>query len=136
MAKRIYYVKEGMHVEGGVTYKKGDKVESEHDLLAMFVNKFSTQPLSEDGMPAAEVVKEEKKEKEKKTPSTETEDKDERGEDVTAEFQDAVDNDLLVFTKGSWYYIFDPESDTPDVQINEKGIKKDAVTKSIDNYLD
>ena len=140
---RRYYVKMGTHVEGDKgnkkVYKKGDAVESEHNLIAMFPEKFSTQPINPGEQVKAEVVN---KPKNKKTdPETDKDDDnignvDPKGKDITEEFPDAVENNIKVFIKGQWCSIFDLDSETPDVAVNEKGIKKDEVAKALDEILE
>lgn len=51
----------------------------------------------------------------------------EYGDDVTADFEIAMQNDLLVYKKGGWFNIFTSDGE----MLNEKGIRKSEVEDTI-----
>jgi hypothetical protein len=69
--KTKYRVKAGIHIEDGVTYKKGDIVVSDRDLAKTFAQKFDVVGQSQEAEPAAvsEPVVENKPTREKFNPT-------------------------------------------------------------------
>jgi hypothetical protein len=103
-------------------YKPGEVVSSERDLVKLFPNKFVALP--DVAAPTDDVVEV----SEDTAPTSKP-----LGKDVTEKFDDAVENDLLVFYKSQKYYVTEKD-DVADV-LNEKPLKKSEVVPFIENYL-
>jgi hypothetical protein len=123
MAKYRFQVLGGTHVEDGTSYDSEDSdnnvVETDKPLDKMFANKFKRLPPKAKASPA-EVEEEE-------IDLTE-----QYGDEVTGNFQAAVDADLKVFKKGSKFTIVTDDGEV----VNEKPIRfsKD-VKKAVKKYV-
>jgi len=136
----------GNHIERDkkgkpVTYKSGDIVESDRDLVTAFPGKFEVVPgqFSEDGVVTAPNIPEpSKKEKKitispKKAISKKTEiPESEYGVDVTKEFPTASEVELKVFEKSKWLTVVDPDNNEV---LNDKKLRRDKVEGFLADYL-
>lgn len=106
--------------EFGRDYTQGDIITTDHDLVALFGDKFEAL----DTLPPP-----------KKVDDKPTKDVPEHvmkfGKDVTDEFEIASEAGFLVFKKGSWYNVFDDED--PSIPLNENGIRKGKVKAFIED---
>lgn len=114
MAK--YLVKSGTHYQGKKLYKRGDIIETGEDMVKRWGNKFQ---LITEG--TREVIKEVVVEKIVDT----------RGDNVSADFDDAVANGLTVFKNKSKWNVYD-ENENPIAG----GLKKGEVNEVIAEYLE
>ena len=149
----LYQVQAGIHKvktpKGVKVYKKGDYVASETDLAQRFPNKFvkfDSEALEQKRREIEEAKKELERaesdvdnvEATAKKEASSTEDEkpkkadDKRGENVTDEFEDAGDNDLLVFkTDKGLYTVYDHNE-----KLNKKKLKDAAaVAKFLADHL-
>jgi len=120
-----------------ITYKAGDKVISEDDLVAKFPKKFellSSPPVDGNAKPDIPVLdsKDKKVSKNKGTPKTVVPEESEHGVDVTKEFPTAVEAKLKVFEKSRWFTVIDPEDNEV---LNEKKLRKKKVESFLADYL-
>ncbi len=140
----------GEHVEDGVSYKTGDVIESELDLVTQFRGKFEkvyqqdlpdgfslkkktvpTEPNipvkgGEDGDPDTDTAKEEE------GGSTSTPPSPAGKIDVTDQFSAAQDLGVSVFRKGTWYEVID----NGEVLNAKKKLRKNQVTKFIREFTE
>ena len=149
----------GSHSYKGKTYVSGDVIETNVDLAKIFPFKFvkieGTTPVNEDvAPPDIPMLQEEGKEDSAGKslepsfpevearqsnatiplpPEDETEDSSEHGKDVTSKFPSALKVNLKVYVKANWYSVVDP--DDGEV-LNEKKLRKKAVTKFLKDYLE
>lgn len=145
MALRKFLLLEARHAhpgEGtnvGKIFKKGEIVESEHDLVALFPNKFREHNLvpASQAIDAAELAEFRAWKDAKKAPPAPTEEApptEEKGttppkeavsstlgEDVTSEFKAAIDAGMLVFKHEDMYFV--TETDDPNKALNEKPLE-------------
>ena len=127
----LFKVLAGRHTAAGVVYSKDDVIESDQDLVALFGdNKFQRdleaemKKASPVSKPTADPVQKTKK----KTASAK------KPKDVTADFQSAVDNDLIVTKNGKKYFV--AEKDTPEDYLHEDSLKKSEVEEFIDELYE
>lgn len=154
--KRKYKVIEGTHWEGKREYKKGETFTSSYDMCATFSNKFEclgevTETTSaslvvsvKDEVKPAETSVSESVEKPDEQPSAKEVETPsapipsvvttEYGEDVTNQFQKAIDAGVKVYVKSGWFNVYDPD-DKGGEPINVKKLRKDAVDEVIDAYI-
>lgn len=147
----------GNHTEGnGPTrkvFKKNAIIDSDRDLTKLFRGKFeriytaeqleavapvpkvaekptpAPTPVAEPAPAVSEPTTEEKKpeaSKESRKP------RKRRGRDATKSFPLALEEEFLVFQRGSRFDVYEPEDDAP---LNEKGLKKAEVESYIKEYL-
>jgi hypothetical protein len=147
----------------GKVYKEGDIIESPHDLVTMFPNKFeelsaeasrefkaaqkqrekSEKEAAEEN-PETSMSREEKigrnidpddtdKIKDNKPMGTLDAQESKLGENVTAEFDKAVEANVLVLKKGKNYFLARP--DDPDRPINEESLKKSGVNGAVGKLM-
>jgi len=137
--------KVGGHSENGKIYKAGDTIESPHDLVDLFPNKFiRVDNVSAGGegiaVPATPTIPEPTKgegvsippppsPESKLEPESPVESK--HGVDITDEFPIASKVQLQVFKKGAWYTVVDP--DDGEV-MNEKKLRASQVTSFLQEY--
>lgn len=142
----------GNHIERDekgelITYKSGDTVSSDRDLVTMFPDKFElvSGQGSEDIPTAPEIPspskgKKGKKKGKKKDAVSETQSPEpgeklsEHGIDVTANFPivSELSIELKVFEKSKWFTVVDPENDEV---LNEKKLRRDKVEGFLKDYL-
>jgi hypothetical protein len=149
-----FQVVSGFHVdEEGRKYSKGEVVESPHDLTATFRGKFTRveatiadfrpqggppiaytdRPLTAPQMapvapqPGGPAIASQPAE------TAETGIPGSLGEDVTARFSKAVEQDYKVFKKGPKFFVAD--SDSPNKPLNPDGAKRDEVDGIIEKAL-
>ena len=122
-----------------ITYKAGDVVSSDDDLIARHPSKFELKQFSEneDGVAVAtapDIPWPAKRSKKKKKTSRRDEEPEEGeyGVDVTEEFSTASEVGLQVFEKSKWFTVIDPEDDEV---LNEKKLRKDKVEAFLASYL-
>ena len=109
----------------GKVYKRGDTLQSTQDLDKTWVNAF--QPITETVMVVVEAPKVTES-------NAVVEEVDKRGEDVTAEFPEAEEYQLLVFKKNRKYDIYLIGETNPE---NEESLKKAQVAEFIlENFSD
>lgn len=109
MAKSFRFIGPGTHREKQKTYKPGEVVKSDNDLIAMFGKKFVLESeFSHSNTPEVD-----------------------RGDDVTGDFTTAAKAELQVFKKGSKWYVFELDG-TPVTG----GLTKKEVDPTIEAYLD
>lgn len=145
----------GIHQDAsGKNYKAGDIVPSTANLAEVFVHKFEevapsttpSKPTAPVGLPPAPDADKAQVTGEQQPPAGDKSNEEEpplshpdgtgRGElgkDVTADFVEAKDADLKVFTKGGWHYVTEP--DKTDKALNEKALKKGEVADFIKKFL-
>jgi hypothetical protein len=149
-----FQVVSGFHVdEEGRKYGKGEEVESPHDLTATFRGKFTKveptiadfRPLQAGAMatsdrpltaPQTAPVAPQPGGPAIASQPAETDGAGSPGnfgEDVTARFPKAIEQDFKVFKRGSKFYVAD--SDTPTKALNPDGAKRDEVDAIIDKAL-
>jgi len=122
-------------------FKKGDIVESHNDLDKTFANKFQRRLDLEDKSPAktatAAVAAAPDSSDDDKKPTNDGAPKlvkSKLGDDVTAEFPEAVEAELAVLkNKKGEYFVAD--SDQPDKALNKKTTDKDGVAPFIKQFL-
>ena len=133
----------GNHIERdkegkSVTYKSGDVVPSDRDLVNLFSGKFEVvlEQFSEGGVAVAtapDIPGPARRRKKKKTSRRNEEPEEgEYGVDVTKEFSTASEVGLQVFEKSKWFTVIDPEDDEV---LNEKKLRKDKVEAFLASYL-
>ena len=137
----------GQHVEKGRTYKAGEEVESEHDLVRMFPEKFELVPgqisvPAVPEIPAPITVKGSvDSENERPTLPKSTSDEDEKpkkktkgskhGKDVTDDFPTAEGFGFKIYEKGGWFAVVDAND---GAVINKKKLRKDGVETFLEEY--
>ena len=130
------------HKKGNrITYKAGDKVPSDEDLVAKYPNKFElvSGQSSEGGVavatapdiPVPRKVKGKGKSSKSQSPD-EMSKESEHGVDVTEDFPTAAKVELKVFEKSKWFTVIDP--DNGEV-LSEKKLRKDKVEDFLADYL-
>ena len=130
-----YRVKTGKHDQFGKVYCKGDVLDTDMDLIAMFPNKFEkvskeTPITKAPAAPTDITPMVPQKNPPAPVPSSEEDDKD-RGKDVTKNFPDAVDMDFKVFIQKHKHYVYD--MDNMEKPVNPKPLKKAEVKKFIES---
>ena len=130
-----------------ITYKSGDRVISDEDLVAKHPNKFELISASDEmpvptspNIPAPSKKKLIGKKESKSTKHKDMEEpiipeaseKSEHGVDVTKEFPTAIEAELLVFEKSKWFTVVDPDDDEV---LNEKKLRRDKVEAFVADYL-
>lgn len=120
----------GSHVAGDRSYKKGDVIESDKDLVKIFVNKF--ERLHDEDTPVSkgtqiDVPGQAPRPAEAEEEAAEVEG---LGVDVSAEFPEAAEADVLVFKAGKLYTVADADEPT-------KALNVDALTskKAVKEYI-
>lgn len=121
------------------TYKAGNVVPSEDDLVAKFPMKFElVQGQTEDDNEIASVPNIPEPIKSKKTKTTVAKSntqksskviKSKYGEDVTEQFPLAKELDLQVFEKSKWFTVVDD-----DVEVNDKKLRRKEVDSFLEDY--
>jgi len=154
-AKKRYKVLSSSHVMDSKTFVRGDIIETHHDLAASFPNHFEsvgsapeTDPIPAAGQPSPAISQESPPED---PPEVENDPDGDEGDEVgqetpdltiiesplgtnvTADFEPAADNGLLVFKKGGFYFLTDVR--TPTVALNEKGLRAAAVPSELTTYF-
>ena len=129
-----------------ITYKSGDVVESDRDLVAMFPRKFELVggmttaagnvsipdiPIKDKGKggisgSSPEPLSFEKEEEKKK-------EKSKYGVDVTDEFPTAAKVKLTIFKKGSWFVVIDPGDGEV---LNVKKLRKAEIEDFLGEYME
>lgn len=117
-----FLVEAGSHREDGVTYKKGEIVTTQSNLVVMF---------GEDIFKALDSKDDDEVEEEEDEDDLSF-DEIKMGKNVTDDFPLAETLGLLVFKKGAYYRVSDV--DDPNMKLNEKGLKKDAVNTFLEEY--
>ncbi len=154
----------------GVTYTKGQAVETSSNLAVLFPNRFKALDAQQPSKPAKTASKQAtKKAPVKGTPkkpevdsqpdtaagssddqtdvddddssgdssvaddSPEDSGPDARGNDVTAAYPKAVEQDFLVFENDGGYFVYD--ADDPKTSLRKKGVKKTQVNAVIKKAL-
>lgn len=117
---------QGKHYdEKGKKYVAGDTITTHADLTAFDKERFEL--IGEVDMP---------KPAKQADSGGSGSDSAELGEDVTAEFESAVEADLKVFKNKGWFSVVDPDGEDPSEPINVKGLRADAVEAFIEEYLE
>jgi len=147
---RYFEVLGGNHVQDEKTYKKGDVVETNMDLVTMFPRKFNE--IVGPGKKAQKEVKGKTLNDELKEQGIDDltglpkEDADvdididvcdiksALGKNVTELYPLATENNLVVLRKNSWFHVAD--ADNPDVALNAKGMKKVAVKEFVEEIIE
>lgn len=122
------------------TYKSGDRVSSDDDLVARYPSKFELAPgQSQEGRvatapdiptPSKSTIKSKSKKSEiSNIPEPE---KSEYGIDVTEEFPTASKVELKVFEKSRWFTVVDPDNNEV---LNDKKLRRDKVEGFLVGYL-
>jgi hypothetical protein len=115
----------GRHYEGGVCYEAGSTVTTLRNLKKLFPTKF------EEGV---DVVETQLPPVPAAPAATETVGPPVDGDDVTAEFPEAKDAGLKVYSeKKGWFIVHD--FDEAESRINEKSVRRKVVSDIIDTYL-
>ena len=129
--KKKFVVLSGGHYEGGVQYKQGETVESEHDLCAKFENKFAPA-----GSAAAAVAEATKAEADKKAEDEAKAQKaqEEGPKDVTGDFKIAEAAGARVLRVGRAYEVVDAEDG--EALADEPLTSKKAVAEFLDTLID
>lgn len=152
----------GTHHDGttGKSYKAGDVVSVDYDLAALFREKFL--PIDEDPNPpvnedlprpansAGGMAPQPSDQgavsnitKQLVTPTTpnhatagddENADED-KGEDVTSDFDDAKENDFVVLQKGRKYFVYDKDDKSHSAPLDPEGGTKAEASKTIKSAL-
>lgn len=151
------------HNQDGKTYKKGDRIESDVDLVALFgKDKFrragvkyveiedeeeeelgeeEAKPVKKPAAKAADETKKSSKKSAKKVKEEDTEEEDAEaekvesklGDDVTSKYPRASSADLLILKKGKKLFIAD--KDDPDTALNEDPIHTDEeLNEALDGF--
>lgn len=122
--------------DAGKTYKKGDIVQSNSDLVKIFPGKFSLESAGID--PEKPSKKAEKKtvkaadgKKSKKADAALSA----RGTDVTDKFPLAEEEGFLVFQRDKKFHVYEGEADTAPIKGGE-GLGEEAVESFLKTYLD
>jgi len=144
----------GNHVEDGKMYSRGSEVLTRHDLVGMFPTKFVLlETLPDDFEEEVEILDHPyipmpKKEKGVSIPEAPLDlqsDEDDEfksdvistdyGQDVSADYPKALENDLKVFRNiaAKGYYVVKSESNEV---LNVKAIRKTEVQPFLDEYLE
>jgi len=123
----IFKIKRGTHYgRDGKVYKKGEKVESTRDLVAVFSpGKFERDFAAEQKAGIVTVSK-------PNIPPP-VDKKSEYGKDVTSEFPTAETVEVMVFEDSKWYTIVDKADDSV---LNEKKLRRKNVEPFLKQYLD
>jgi len=141
----IFKLKKGTHLQRDKVYKKGDRVESLRDLVAIFSKeKFERDYEAEqragidavavDSKPAIPPPVDKGADKiEKSPPLPEPKFESVHGKNVTSEFPTAEEIEVEVFEKLKWYTIVD----LADGEIlNKKKLRRKDVQSFLEQYLD
>ena len=112
-------------------YNSGDIVESDRELDKIFVNKFSRVGATEAPTEPPKAPADSAPANNDKTPASAPDD-DDKGENITAEYPDAVDAGLEVYKKSGWCTVLDPE--TGD-HLNKTGLRENLVADFIEDHL-
>lgn len=148
MAVRAFKLLKGKHREGGTRthrlYKPGEIVKSDLPLDKMFRNKF--HKLSKDEVEILDLAAELKAKKKtkgkkkvtikktgKKKVTTKTIGDDGLGTEATKNWDDAKENGLKVYRRGTYYHVYEKGSKTP---LNASGLKKAKVQEFLTGYLE
>ena len=128
-----YRVIEGSHDQYGKIYSKGDVLDVDMDLIAMFPNKFEKAskevPITKAPAAPTDIIP---MVPQKNPPAPlQKEEKTNRGKDVTEKFPDAVDMDFKVFIKNRKHYVYDV--DDMAKPINSEPLKKGEVKAFIES---
>ncbi len=125
-----YRVKAGKHKQYGLTYHKGDIIDTGIDLSKLFRGKFEQVVDSPESAPTGVKLKPAKKGKKGKKGSPAGSEKapdGPRGKDVTDLFPALVGEEgITVFRRGAWHHIYQG-TDEDATPINPKGLKKKEV---------
>ncbi len=151
----LFRLKGGSHAQDGKVYKKGDVIETDRNLCAMFRNKFERvyeQELKDTGTElkkpnipppvqsppagkgdgeAAKLTPEPLPEVSPDADESEKDVKSEHGDNVTAAFPAAEKIGLSVFEKSNWYVVVDNDDSSV---LNGKKLRKDAVAGFLKQY--
>jgi hypothetical protein len=130
-----FIVENGQHSDAsGKKYLKGETVESASDLTVIFKNKF--KKVVEEDTPDTDIPEKKEDNPEETEALEETEAPEEienGGENVTSQFDIAVENNIKVIKTKGWYNLFDSEEE--DAKINDNGLREAGVVDAIENYL-
>lgn len=129
----------GAHREGRTTYKSGDIISSDHDLVKAFKGKFIKVPHAEAApapvvTPAPTAAKPAQPVLKVHTNPTTEPDTSNRGKDVTKDFKEAVKNHYLVFKRSWSHTIYNP--DDMANPLNKSALKKKDVDTFIKKFVE
>ena len=142
----LFKVLAGRHVQDGITYSKGDVVETNMNLVEMFSDlkfkrEFELESKDVKKTPAQppkkkKVVKEKDEDTTDDVDDEDEEDEDDEeieplGDDLTVRFSVATANGFLVFKKNNKFMV--AAEGKPDEALNKKPLKRSEVVKFIES---
>jgi hypothetical protein len=126
----LFRLLQGYHKIGSTEYKKGDTIETDVDLVKAFdAQRF--ERLDEDTLDREQPIHLAESEKTSVVPPVMD---SKLGMNVTGQFDVAIENGFLVFRKGPYFYVAEPNS--PDKKLNQKRLAKSKVEPWIADYLE